>query len=195
MADPILQARKIAKQAEAAARSGAIPFWHLERATEMEETMGGESAHEEGGVLPEVKVDTLSFEDAMARLDGVIEKLERGSVPLEAAIQFYETGMQLAQHCGGLLDATEAKVNQLVQGSDGSMSEVPLSLSQLAPGSSAPQMGAAAGRGGEAEHPGFSPSTQSRTAPPGRDKVTAVTDELFAGHDNESQDPDETIPF
>ncbi len=146
------------------------------------ETDPGENAQADGK-----GIEKLSFEDAMTRLDSVIEKLERGSVPLEAAIQFYETGMQLAQHCGNLLDATEAKVNQLVQGTDGSSSEVPLPLSQLAPGSSAPSMDTASSRARE--------TAGEEAAAPAMKGTAAGRDELFGVDEGEGPDQDDTIPF
>ena len=70
-------------------------------------------------------VATLSFEAALAELDGLITRLEAGSVDLEEAIACYERGAQLAQRCAELLDRTEAKVMQLVVGAGGVQEERP----------------------------------------------------------------------
>jgi exodeoxyribonuclease VII small subunit len=86
-------------------------------------------------------VDGLSYERALAELDQIIERLERGAVALDEAIAAYERGARLAQHCGSLLDRTEQKISQLVVGAGGRITEKPLAperesaeLSPLPPG-------------------------------------------------------------
>ncbi len=56
----------------------------------------------------------LSYEAALAELDEIITRLERGDVELEAAISAYERGAALTRHCAELLDRTEQKITQLV---------------------------------------------------------------------------------
>jgi exodeoxyribonuclease VII small subunit len=72
-------------------------------------------------------IEELSYERALAELDQIIERLERGAVALDEAIAAYERGARLAQHCGSLLDRTEQKVTQLVVGAGGRIAEKPLS--------------------------------------------------------------------
>jgi exodeoxyribonuclease VII small subunit len=71
-------------------------------------------------------IEGLSYERALAELDQIIERLERGAVALDEAIAAYERGARLAQHCGNLLDRTEQKVTQLVVGAGGRITEKPL---------------------------------------------------------------------
>jgi exodeoxyribonuclease VII small subunit len=61
----------------------------------------------------------LSYEAALAELDEIIARLERGDVELEAAIAAYERGAALTRHCAQLLDRTEQKITQLVVGAAG----------------------------------------------------------------------------
>ncbi len=61
----------------------------------------------------------LSYEAALAELDEIITRLERGDVELEAAISAYERGAALTRHCAQLLDRTEQKITQLVVGPAG----------------------------------------------------------------------------
>jgi exodeoxyribonuclease VII small subunit len=56
----------------------------------------------------------MSYEAALAELDEIIARLERGDVELEAAISAYERGAALTRHCAQLLDRTEQKITQLV---------------------------------------------------------------------------------
>ncbi|WP_455482258.1 exodeoxyribonuclease VII small subunit [Bartonella sp. B35(2025)] len=55
----------------------------------------------------------LSFEEALKQLEGIVEDLERGDVPLEKSIDLYERGETLKKHCDRLLKAAEAKVEKI----------------------------------------------------------------------------------
>ena len=65
------------------------------------------------------EITSMSYEAALAELDGIIARLERGDVELEAAISAYERGAALTRHCAQLLDRTEQKITQLVVGAAG----------------------------------------------------------------------------
>ncbi|WP_390866518.1 exodeoxyribonuclease VII small subunit [Prosthecodimorpha staleyi] len=66
-----------------------------------------------------VAVQSLSFEQALAELEGLVTKLERGDVPLEESIAAYERGEALKAHCSRLLSAAEARVEKIRLGADG----------------------------------------------------------------------------
>ena len=70
-------------------------------------------------------VKTMSFEDALGELEGIVDKLERGDVPLEQSITIYERGAALKAHCEAQLKAAELKVEQIVQGAGGKVSTEP----------------------------------------------------------------------
>lgn len=70
-------------------------------------------------------VGKMSFEDALAELESIVEKLERGDVPLEQSIAIYERGAALKGHCEAQLKAAELKVEQIVQGAGGKVSTEP----------------------------------------------------------------------
>ena len=55
----------------------------------------------------------LSFEQAQAELEQIVERLERGQVPLDEAIALWERGEQLHALCRGKLDAAQGKVEEL----------------------------------------------------------------------------------
>lgn len=56
---------------------------------------------------------TLSFEEAYARLEDIVARLESGELSLDDSVALYEEGQRLAKHCGALLDAAELRVQQL----------------------------------------------------------------------------------
>lgn len=64
-------------------------------------------------------VKALSFEQALKELEGIVKRLEQGSVPLEESIAIYERGDALRRHCDGLLKAAEAKVEKIRVATDG----------------------------------------------------------------------------
>lgn len=74
---------------------------------------------------PAREVATLSYEEALVELEGLIRKLETGSIDLADSISSYERGVSLANHCSKLLEQTEAKVQRLVLGPQGQASEEP----------------------------------------------------------------------
>src|SRR5438105_15886596 len=80
----------------------------------------------------------LSYEDALAQLDVLVQKLEGGSIALDDAIAAYERGTRLARHCAELLDRTERRVNALVVGGDGPMTERPLDMAESTEATSGP---------------------------------------------------------
>ncbi len=73
-------------------------------------------------------MEDLSFEEAYARLENAVAALQDGQMPLEQALRHYEEGMRLAQHCNGLLQKAELRVQQLSVASDGLVVVQPLEL-------------------------------------------------------------------
>ena len=58
-------------------------------------------------------VAELSFEQAIGELEGIVEKLERGDVPLEQSIAIYERGEALKKRCETLLRSAEMRVEKV----------------------------------------------------------------------------------
>lgn len=59
------------------------------------------------------------FEDAMKRLEEIVEDLEGGELPLENSLKVFEEGMKLLTFCSDKLDEVEKRVDLLVKESDG----------------------------------------------------------------------------
>ena len=62
----------------------------------------------------EKTVEELSYEEALAELEGIVAMLEDEQSQLEDAIKLFERGQALASRCGVLLEAAELKVKQVV---------------------------------------------------------------------------------
>ena len=55
------------------------------------------------------------FEQALAELEGLVERLERGDVPLDEALRTFERGVALTRHCQACLQAAQQKVEILLK--------------------------------------------------------------------------------
>ncbi len=53
------------------------------------------------------------FEAAIAELDTIVKRMEEGDLPLEAALQLYERGVQLSRFCHLQLEAAERRIEIL----------------------------------------------------------------------------------
>jgi len=56
----------------------------------------------------------LSFEQAMEKLEEIVQKLEAGDVPLEKAIDYYQDGMLLSKLCSDKLINVQEKMTKIM---------------------------------------------------------------------------------
>ena len=59
------------------------------------------------------------FEDAMQRLENIVEDLESGEMSLEKSMKAFEEGMKLVGFCSKKLEEAEQKITLLVKESEG----------------------------------------------------------------------------
>jgi len=64
-------------------------------------------------------LDSLSFEDALRELEAIVQKLERGDVPLDDSIALYTRGEQLRAQCQKRLADAEARIEKLTVDASG----------------------------------------------------------------------------
>jgi exodeoxyribonuclease VII small subunit len=64
----------------------------------------------------------LSFEQALAELESIVERLEAGKVDLEESITIYERGEKLKKHCEQLLKSAEARIEKITLKGNGTPS-------------------------------------------------------------------------
>jgi len=55
------------------------------------------------------------FEQALAELEALVARLERGDLPLDEALQTFERGVELTRHCQGSLKAAQQRVEILLK--------------------------------------------------------------------------------
>jgi exodeoxyribonuclease VII small subunit len=64
-------------------------------------------------------IKAMPYEQAMAELEQIVQKLEAGSVSLEDSIAIYERGEALKARCETLLKGAEARIEKILVGPDG----------------------------------------------------------------------------
>lgn len=57
-----------------------------------------------------------TFEARLERLKTIVEKLERGDLPLEEGVALYKEGLELAKSCGKQLDSARHEVKIVSEG-------------------------------------------------------------------------------
>jgi exodeoxyribonuclease VII small subunit len=61
----------------------------------------------------------LKFEDALKKLEEIVQKLERGELPLEESLTCYEEGIRLSRLCHTKLEEAERRIEVLVKDAKG----------------------------------------------------------------------------
>ena len=56
----------------------------------------------------------MSFEQAMEQLELVLQRMDRGDLPLEEALEVYKYGIELSKLCVGKLNTVKQEVEKLV---------------------------------------------------------------------------------
>ncbi len=72
----------------------------------------------------------MKFEEAMERLEDIVQGLEEGELTLEKSLVTFEEGMKLIKFCSKKLEEAEQKVTMLVQGSEGDLSQQPIRIEE-----------------------------------------------------------------
>ena len=68
------------------------------------------------------------FEDALSKLEGIVETMESDELPLEQLLAKYEEGVKLAKVCQAKLADAELKIQQLEKSAGGELKLKPLAL-------------------------------------------------------------------
>ena len=59
------------------------------------------------------QIDNLTFEQALAELEGIVRKLEAGGLALAESLALFERGQIVAATCNTQLDQAELRIQQL----------------------------------------------------------------------------------
>ncbi len=78
-------------------------------------------------------MEQLAFEEALARLEEIVRRMEQGEVSLEESLALFEQGVALSRHCARKLDEAEQRIATLTRRPDGSIAEDELAATGGAP--------------------------------------------------------------
>jgi exodeoxyribonuclease VII small subunit len=72
-------------------------------------------------IVTEVDADiaAMPFEKALAELEGIVDKLEKGAVSLDDSVKLYERGEALKKRCDELLKNAEMRIEKITLTADG----------------------------------------------------------------------------
>lgn len=73
--------------------------------------------------------DGVPFEEALKKLESIVEAMEASELPLEKMLAHYEEGMRLGQVCQSKLAEAELKIQQLEKNAAGELAMRPISAS------------------------------------------------------------------
>jgi exodeoxyribonuclease VII small subunit len=65
--------------------------------------------------------ETRKFEQALSRLEEIVDKLQSRDLLLEQSLELFEEGLKLSRFCYDKLQATEKRVKELVKGEKGEL--------------------------------------------------------------------------
>ena len=75
------------------------------------------------------KKTTPDFEQSLAELQTLVERLENGELSLEDSLSTFEQGIRLSRECQTALTQAEQKVQMLLE-RDGELAEAPFSTDE-----------------------------------------------------------------
>ena len=72
----------------------------------------------------------IKFEDALQRLEEIVDRLETGELPLEDSLKVFEEGVALARRCSKYLEEAEKRIELLTRDESGTLKTGPLLLDE-----------------------------------------------------------------
>lgn len=73
-------------------------------------------------------MSNLNFEEAMKKLDNIVEVLEEGELTLDDSLEKFKEGIGFLAYCNKKLDEVEKKISILIEESGGKIREQPFYL-------------------------------------------------------------------
>ena len=74
--------------------------------------------------------EAMAFEEAVKKLEKIVEEMESGELPLESMLSRFEEGTRLVKVCQSKLEEAELKIQKLEKNSAGEISVKPVQLTE-----------------------------------------------------------------
>ncbi len=73
----------------------------------------------------------IKFEEALKKLEKIVEDLEKGDLSLDEALKKYQEGIELSRSCAQRLDSAKKKIDVLMKNKKGEFELKPLNEEKL----------------------------------------------------------------
>ncbi len=60
-------------------------------------------------------MEELKFEEALEKLEIIVDELEKGDITLDEALKHYEEGVRLSRFCAGKLGEVESRIEMIIK--------------------------------------------------------------------------------
>lgn len=74
------------------------------------------------------KSEDITFEQAISRLEEIVQALDGGELSLDESLKLFEEGIGLTRSCSKQLNDAQGKLEKLIKKSDGSIKAEPLEM-------------------------------------------------------------------
>jgi exodeoxyribonuclease VII small subunit len=68
-----------------------------------------------------MKIDKMSFEESIKKLEEIVKELEDENMSLEESMEKFELGIKLSSNCLKKLNEAEGKIEELTRSEDGKL--------------------------------------------------------------------------
>lgn len=73
----------------------------------------------------------MKFEEALQKLEQIVEQLEQGDLPLDKSLEIFEEGIKLSRLCTKQLEEAEQRIELLLSIKDGKPEKVPFQVKEV----------------------------------------------------------------
>jgi len=70
-----------------------------------------------------MKIEKLSYEEALKELEQIVEDLENDQITLEESVEKFKRGIELYNYCNKILTKLEGEIKILLKDDNGNISE------------------------------------------------------------------------
>ena len=75
-------------------------------------------------------MEEMKFEEAISKLEKIVQQLEEGEKSLEGSLKLYEEGIKLSKFCSGKLEEAKKKIEILTKSEKGELTTKPFNLEE-----------------------------------------------------------------